>query len=92
MTNKKGFYLKPRKFKPLKKNEYTIRRDSVFKIVFGANERSELLKDLLESILHKKITNIVIMNEVSLDKIHADNKLMKLDILAEINRKRKGKC
>jgi hypothetical protein len=92
MENENGFYLQPRKFKALQRNEFTIRRDTIFKIVFGANERSELLKDFLESILHRKITNIVVMNEVALDKIHADDKQMKLDILAEIDRKRKGKC
>jgi predicted transposase/invertase (TIGR01784 family) len=40
-------------------------------------------------LLHRKITNIVIRNEVALDKIHADNKQMKLDILAEIDGKEK---
>jgi predicted transposase/invertase (TIGR01784 family) len=81
----KELYLKPRKFKPFDKNEYSIRRDEVFKIVFGSNERTKYLKKFLESVLHRKITNIVIQNEVSLDKIYADNKQMKLDILAEID-------
>jgi predicted transposase/invertase (TIGR01784 family) len=84
-----GLILKPRKFKPLTKDEISIRRDVIFKIVFGVNERSELLKDLLESILHRKITNIVIRNEVALDKIHADDKQMRLDILAEVDGKEK---
>ncbi len=52
-----------RKYKPLKEGKYDIRRDDVFKIVFGSNERSEYLKAFLESILHKKITNIVIRND-----------------------------
>ena len=52
-----------RKYQPLKKGEYDIRRDNIFKIVFGSNERSEYLKAFLESILHKKITNIVIRND-----------------------------
>ncbi len=78
-----------RKYQPLKKGEYDIRRDNIFKIVFGSNERSEYLKAFLESILHKKITNIVIRNDVALDKVHADNKLMRLDILAEIDGKEK---
>ena len=34
-------------------------------------------------MLHKKITNISIQNDVALDKLHADNKLMRLDILVE---------
>jgi predicted transposase/invertase (TIGR01784 family) len=84
-----GLYLKPRKFKKLTKDEISIRRDIIFKIVFGSNERSELLKDLLESLLHRKITNIVIRNEVSLDKIYAEDKSMRLDILAEVDGKEK---
>jgi predicted transposase/invertase (TIGR01784 family) len=85
MSQEKELYLKPRKFKPFDKNEHSIRRDEVFKIVFGSNARSKYLKKFLESILHKKITNLEIQNEVSLDKIYADNKQMKLDILAEID-------
>ena len=81
--------LSKREYVPLQKNEYSIRRDEVFKIVFGSNERSEYLKAFLESILHKRITNIVIRNDVALDKLHADNKLMRLDILAEIDGKEK---
>ena len=78
-----------RKYIPLQKGEYSIRKDEVFKIVLGSNERSENLKAFLESILHKRITNIVIRNDVALDKLYADNKLMKLDILAEIDGKEK---
>lgn len=81
--------LAKRTYRPLGKDEYTIRRDEVFKIIFGSNERLEFLKAFLESILHKKITNIVIRNDVALDKVHADNKLMRLDILAEIEGKEK---
>jgi len=55
--------IEKRKYKPLKEGKYDIRRDDVFKIVFGSNERSEYLKAFLESILHKKITNIVIRND-----------------------------
>ncbi len=79
--------LEKRKYKPLGKEEKSIRRDEIFKIVFGKNERSKYLKELLESILHKEITNIVIKNEVSVDKIYADTKNMRLDILAEIEGK-----
>ncbi len=41
--------LKKRKFKPLGKEEKSIRRDEVFKIVFGKNENKKYLKDLLYS-------------------------------------------
>ena len=81
--------IKPRKYKPYTKEENSIRTDGVFKIVFGSNERTELLKDFLESILEEKITNIAITNEVALNKIHKDNKGMKLDVIAEINEKDK---
>lgn len=81
--------LSPRKFKPFDKNEYSIRRDEVFKIVFGSNDRSQYLKEFLEAILHKKITNIVVRNDVALEKIHADDKEMRLDILAEVDGKEK---
>lgn len=81
--------LKERKYQKFKKGEYSIRDDDVFKIVFGSNERSQYLKALLESLLHEKITNIVIRNDIALDKLHADNKLMRLDILAEINENEK---
>lgn len=81
--------LKERKYKEFNKGEYSIRDDDVFKIVFGRNEHSFYLKALLEALLHKRITNIVIRNDVALDKLHADNKLMRLDILAEIDNNEK---
>ena len=81
--------LKTKVYKPFTKEENSIRRDVVFRLVFGNNYRSEYLKALLESLLHKRITNIVIRNDAELDKIHADGKEMKLDILAEIDGKEK---
>ena len=77
--------LTKRKYKKFEKGEHSIRNDDVFKIIFGTNERAPYLRALLESLLHKKITNIVVRNDVALDKVHADNKLMRLDILAEID-------
>ena len=75
--------LSKRPYKPYSENEKSIRRDDIFKIVLGTNERFEYMKDFLEGVLHKDITNIAITNDVALDKIHADNKLMRLDILVE---------
>ena len=75
--------LKKRSYKSYDGKEISIRRDEIFKIAFGSNDRFENLKDFLEGVLHKKITNIVIRNDFALDKIHADNKLMRLDILVE---------
>ena len=78
-------YLKEREYKHFTKEERSIRNDAIFKIVFGSNYRSQYLKRFLEAILNINITNIVIQNEVALDRNHIDSKLMKLDILAEID-------
>ena len=79
--------LSKRPYKPYSEDEHSIRKDEIFRIVFGSNDRFKYLKDFLEGILHKNITNIIIRNDVSLDKIHADNKLMRLDILVEVDGK-----
>ena len=81
--------LAKREYVPFKESEHSIRNDGIFKIVFGSNQRSQYLREFLESILHKKITNIVVMNDVALNKTHEDNKLMRLDILAEVDGKEK---
>ena len=75
--------LTKRPYKPYKEDEKSIRNDEIFKIVFGSNDRYEYLQDFLEGILHRRITHLAIRNDVALDKIHADNKLMRLDILVE---------
>lgn len=72
-----------RPYKPYSNGEKSIRKDEIFKIVFGSNYRCEYLKDFLEGILHKKIINISVRNEVALDKLHADNRQMRLDILVD---------
>ena len=48
----------------------SIRRDDVFKIVFGSDINKEYLKSFLEAILKRKIKKIKVKNEVSLKKIH----------------------
>lgn len=79
--------LPKRPYKPFTEDENSIRKDEIFRIVFGSNDRYKYLKDFLEGILHRTITNIIIRNDVALDKIHADNKLMRLDILVEVDGK-----
>ena len=74
-------------YKPFNSNEMSIRRDDVFKIIFGDNSNKIFLKKFLEAILNTNITGIEIKNEVSLDRITVGNKLIKVDILAEINKK-----
>ncbi len=44
---------------------------------------------MLESILHMEIKNLEVKNEVSVDKIYANTKDMRLDILVEIDEKTK---
>ena len=74
-------------YKTFNSNEMIIRRDDVFKIIFGDNNNKSFLKNFLEAILNINITGIEIKNEVSLDRINVNNKLIKVDILAEINKK-----
>ena len=74
-------------YKPFNSNEMSIRRDDVFKIIFGNNGNKIFLKNFLEAILNTNITGIEIKNEVSLDRIIVGNKLIKVDILAEIDKK-----
>ena len=74
-------------YKSFNSAKMIIRRDDVFKIIFGDNNNKELLKCFLESILNINITGIEVKNEVSLDRINTNNKLIKVDILAEINKK-----
>ena len=82
-----GVLLSKHSFKHFNKDDFSIRRDDVFKIIFGSNINSNYLKDFLEAILHTNITDIKVKNEVSLEKIHSRSKLIKVDILAEINKK-----
>ena len=74
-------------YKHFKIHERSIRSDDIFKIVFGDNSNTTFLRSLLEAILDTNITDIRVNNEVSLDRDFPDSKLIKVDILAEINKK-----
>ena len=74
-------------YRHFKAKEMSIRRDDIFKIIFGSDNNIIFLKSLLEAILNTKITGIEVKNEVSLDRESPDNKLIKVDILAEIDKK-----
>ncbi len=74
-------------YKHFRRDEISIRRDDIFKIVFGSNDNVVFLKSFLEAILNTKIIDIEIKNEVSLDREVPQNKLVKVDILAEIYKK-----
>ena len=80
-----GIKISKHSFKHFNKNEISIRRDDVFKIIFGSSINSDYLKSFLEAILHTNITNIKVKSEVSLEKIYSKSKLIKVDVLAEID-------
>ena len=80
-----GVKISKHSFKHFNKNEISIRRDDVFKIIFGSSINSDYLKSFLEAILHTNITNIKVKSEVSLEKIYSKSKLIKVDVLAEID-------
>lgn len=79
--------LKKRKYKEYNGKEISLRNDDVFKIALGKNENVHLLKDFLQAILKRKITNIVVKTEVTLDKTIKNSKECRLDLLAEIDNK-----
>ena len=79
--------LKKRKYKEYNGKEISLRNDDVFKIALGKNENVHLLKDFLQAILKRKITNIVVKTEVTLDKTVKNSKECGLDLLAEIDNK-----
>lgn len=79
--------LKKRKYKEYNGKEISLRNDDVFKIALGKNENVHLLKDFLQAILKRKITNIVVKTEVTLDKTVKNSKECRLDLLAEVDNK-----
>ena len=79
--------LKKRKYKHYEKMEISLRNDDVFKIALGKNENVHILKDFLQSVLNKPITNIMVRTEVTLDKTRKNDKESRLDLLAEIDNK-----
>ena len=82
-----GVKLTKHSYNHFNKEEMSIRRDEVFKIVFGSEINKGYLKSFLEAILKREITDIKVKSEVSLEKIYNKNRLIKVDILAEIDKK-----
>ncbi len=68
--------------------EITPKIDFVFKKIFGEEGSEEILKDLLEAILEKKIESIEIAKDVHLSKENIENKEGILDVKAVINKDR----
>ena len=82
-----GVKLTKHSYNHFNEKEMSIRRDEVFKIVFGSEINKGYLKSFLEAILKREITDIKVKSEVSLEKIYNKNRLIKVDILAEIDKK-----
>jgi len=78
--------LKERDYKPFRKEEESIRNDVVFRYVFGSEKNKKYLAELIKSLVDIDVDTdtLTIQNDIALDKIHADNKNMRLDILADI--------
>lgn len=64
-----------------------ITNDYIFKRIFTKKGNESILKDLLIAILDEPIKEINVQSEVSLEKEVAENKLGRLDILAELDDK-----
>lgn len=67
--------------------EIPITNDYIFKRIFTKKGNESILKDLLIAILNEPIQEIKVQSEVSLEKEVAENKLGRLDILAELDDK-----
>ena len=64
-----------------------ITNDYIFKKIFTKEGNESILKDLLIAILDIQIEKIKVQAEVSLEKAIKENKLGRLDIVAELNDK-----
>lgn len=64
-----------------------IKKDFVFKRIFGSSNNKDILKDFLEGVLNKKIDEIEVKKDATLDKISKDNKTGTLDVQAKIDGK-----
>ncbi|MBR2289413.1 MAG: PD-(D/E)XK nuclease family transposase [Clostridia bacterium] len=78
--------LKERTYKPFNREENSIRNDIIFRYVFGTEKNKKYLAEMIKSLvgIDIDIDSLTVKNDVALDKIHADNKNMRLDILADI--------
>ena len=62
-------------------NEKTLKSDIIFKNLFSAKRKRELLIDLLESVLEMKIDTIEVQKEVETDISNINEKLGRMDIV-----------
>ena len=59
--------------------------DVVFKNLFSSKENKELIKELLEAILERKINTIEVNKEVETSIMHVEEKYGRIDLQAIIN-------
>ena len=64
---------------------YNLKNDIIFKAFFGRKGNEEFLIDFLEALLHIKIDNIIIKEEVDLEKLNPQEKGGRLDLQAKLN-------
>ena len=62
-----------------------LKNDIVFKAFFSRKGNEKFLREFLEALLKIKIRNIIIAEEVSLEKLFAEEKGGRLDLLAILN-------
>ena len=68
-----------------KQKVYNLKNDIIFKAFFGRKGNEEFLIDFLEALLHIKIEQIIIREEVDLEKLNPHEKGGKLDLQAKLN-------
>ena len=68
-----------------KQKVYNLKNDIIFKAFFGRKGNEEFLIDFLEALLHIKIEQIIIREEVDLEKLNPQEKGGRLDLQAKLN-------
>ena len=68
-----------------KQKVYNLKNDIIFKAFFGRKGNEEFLIDFLEALLHIKIEQIIIREEVDLEKLNPHEKGGRLDLQAKLN-------
>ena len=70
---------------PKQAKVYNLKNDIIFKAFFGRKGNEEFLIDFLEALLHIKIEQIIIREEVDLEKLNPQEKGGRLDLQAKLN-------
>ena len=78
--NEETIKLQKREYKYYKKGEKSLRTDGVFQTVLGSPVTTDILKDLLESILYIKIEELEVSTEKSTMITNINNMRMRFDL------------